>query len=190
MIPPRMRAAIGVLGAASLCACWTAWAQRSDARNRRDAAIRMFHDTDAQLQELVGLRTRAAVVDQRERPGDAMVSPLRAALEQSGVGAQCLAGVSLPDPQPIADGELARQEAAVTITGVRTSELARALVSWSQNQPLWTIRTIRLDRSESSRAGAGDTTDRFTAVITVDNIHLNTRRAGQPQVVSTARSAP
>lgn len=188
MIQHRMLATMGVLVATCVSSCWIAWSQRSSAQSTRDAAAQIASLTDQNLRELVQLQSRAAVVDQRERPGEAMVSPLRAALEQEGMGSQCLTGVSLQDPQPIAEGQLARQEASVTLTGVRTAELARALVRWSQGQPLWTIRTIRLDRSESSRASSGETLDRFTAVITIDNIHINARRTGQTPVLGSARS--
>jgi hypothetical protein len=104
------------------------------------------------------------------------------------MGPQFLTGVSLPDPQPIADGQLARQEASVTLTGVRATELARVLVRWSNGQPLWTIRSIRLDRSESVRENAVNAVDRFTAVITVDNIHVNTRPTGGSTALRSARS--
>lgn len=185
---PRWRAATGVLGAVCLCACWVAWDHRSGAIARRDAAEQSALVADQQLRELHKLRSRAAVVDHEKRPGDAMVSPFRAALEQAGMGAECLAGVALPDPQPIAEGQLARQEASLTLTGVRLADLGRVLVRWSEGQPRWTIRSIRLERSESTRAGTDNAVDRFTAVITVDNIHVNTRPAGGSTALRSARS--
>lgn len=186
----HIRAVMAMLAAASFCSCWLAWSSRATAQVRRDIAIELATQTHSQLRELQQLRQRAAVVDQRERPAEVLVGPLRAILDQEGLGGDVLTAVSMPDPQPIENGLLAKQEATLTLSGVTSVELARILVRWSQGQPLWTIRRIGLDRREAGTPNSIGVNDRFTCVITIDNIHIKSANTSQREDLLTSRSRP
>lgn len=178
MISATHRAIMAIVLTVCASGLWLSWRARGDARGDLEAATAVAQHTAQEIRDLETLRARAASVDQQERPAETLVAPLKSILTAHGIRAEMLTAVSLPDPQPINDTSLARQSASLTLTGIRTTELASVLAEWAASQPLWTVKAIRMDRN-AGPARQSDELDRFTAVVTLDNIHVRgTQRNG------------
>lgn len=184
MTTTRQRALLSALAAACLSALWLSWNLRVQAQEDRAAALLASEQVQQDLQQLAILRSQAALVDQTGRPADALATPIRTVLESFGLRPDTLSGVSVPAPHPIANGTMARQSAALTLSSIRTAELAQVLQGWVSAEPLWTVRGIRLDRTETGKQ-SGQLSDRFTAVVTLDNIYVSTSAARGPNPART-----
>ena len=185
MNPPRslslgehriVRLALVVVLVCACVVCIRAWASgRDDAAT----AIDEYASAVGQLQRLELLRKQRELVDDRPRPRSEIVEPFKGIMRTIGIGTESLTQVSLPDAQPIQGTPYRRQQGTLTIERVRVVELVNLLAQWSRSQPLWTLRSLRLDKAQgvpASREASGATResadDRYTAVITIENVHL------------------
>lgn len=146
-----------------------------------DAAGLAQADLDAtrsSVSRLTDLLKQSAAVGDRPSPEPDFVARLHNALHLTGIDPQRLTRVSMKESQPIRGSEFHKQAVAITIGPIRAPDLARCLNQWTAEEPLWTIRSVRLDRVSENRSNQrGDwnttaPTDEYTAAITMERIHL------------------
>jgi len=138
--------------------------------------------------KLTELQRQSAAVGDRPSPEPDLVARLHHALHLTGISPGRLTRVSMQASQAIRGSELKKQVVAITIGPIRAPDLARCLNQWSQSEPLWTIRSVRLDRIVETRSrqrsarNPSAPADEYNASITLERIHLamNTNPQGSP----------
>lgn len=167
-------------------ALWLSYREMAGAREGFRAAAASHAATIMQVRALEQLRARRELVEDRPRPQPDLVARLEAQLHSAGIDAGSLTQVSSLEPQPVrvgstaagqADSPYRRQSTTITLERVRPVDLARFLAGWTEAEPLWVVRSIRLQhdlRRTQPGAGPGRVTeeDLFTIHLTLENIHL------------------
>ncbi|MCB9848558.1 MAG: hypothetical protein H6814_09105 [Phycisphaeraceae bacterium] len=182
----NLRAALAVLLTIALLAPVVATgrsARAIDAAQRAEDDLEATRATALRLQDL--LRRQASVGD-RPSPEPDLVARLHNTLHLTGVSPDHLTRISAQAPSPIRGADLSKQVVAITVEPIRAPDLARWLNQWTRSEPLWTIRSVRLDRQAESqrtqRSGAHDPnppSDDYAASITLERIHLTNRVSSQ-----------
>ncbi len=166
---------------AALCVPLAAWGMCRRARLAADAARAEYLGVEGQVREVERLRAQRASVSDRQRPTGDLVEPFKAMLHSAGLPPSSLTHISSPDPQPVSGTRLFRQQFAITLERARVQDLVRVLHQWRSDQPLWTPRSIRLELpATSGRATGGPVDDRYTAMVTIENIFLTEPPARTP----------
>lgn len=174
---------------AVVCAVWLGLVQRSRTLSALENAEAQLATVRQQTEMIRVLSQRRGAVDAKPRPKTDIVEPLRTLMQQHGIAPDALTQVNLLSPQPIPQTPYERQQAALTFQSMRVPDLVRVLTQWRDREPLWLVRSIRLEgnpQPSDINPSAGETTrapvapdDRFTASIVLENIHLAQREPGR-----------
>lgn len=197
----RDRLAIAlILIAICICGLFLSWRRWNQAAVSAEAAASEHGMVLSQIRRLNELRRERELFDDRPRPRSEIVEPFKAQMHAAGLAPDSLTQVSIPDSQLITGTPYERQQGSMTVDRVRVPDLVRLLAAWSKSQPLWTLRSVRLEKSAASArsnssggttpGGSADVDDRYTAFLTIENVHVASAAAQVPAPKKLTGSAP
>lgn len=172
------RALLAVLLTVAILAPIVASSRTAKALDATERAQLNLDETYSIAARLTDLRRQSAAVGDRPSPEPDLVARLHGALHLAGVSPERLTRVSMQASQSIRGTDLKKQVVAVTIGPIRAPDLARCLNQWSEREPLWTIRSVRLDRivetqsRQRSSRNSSAPIDEYNASMTLERIHL------------------
>jgi hypothetical protein len=161
---------MAMLIAATLCVALWARMTSSRAAGAALAAEAALNDVAVQARELGRLRAERAVVEERPRPEPDLVARLESQLQAAGIAPRAMAQLNSGAPSPLGrESGYRRRTVGVTIEGVSPEQAARFLLNWRAAEPLWSVRSVRLQHD--ARQGDGGETA-YTCFVTLENVHL------------------
>ncbi|MEQ9617527.1 MAG: hypothetical protein RLN60_05775 [Phycisphaerales bacterium] len=176
--PSEFRLLVAVLIVACCCAMIISSRIHADARSRHSEAVALRAASMGDFARLRSLLNKDAVVDDRPRAEQDLLARIRDLLRAAGVDAGAVSDVRIDEPRAIQRSGRFTQSAEATITGLKPGELAEVVASWTNEEPLWSITSIRMDHEQSSaRKPIGSATPQsYRAVIRFENVFVRAAR--------------
>ncbi len=176
----NMRVLLAVLLTVAILTPMVASSRAARAHEASARARVNLDETRSIADQLLELQHQSAAVGDRPSPEPDLVARLHNALHLTGVNPERLTRVNMQASQAIRGTELHKQAVVITVGPIRAPDLARCLNRWTTDEPLWTIRSIRLDRvienqrNRQSAQSSAAPSDVYSASITLERIHLAT----------------
>lgn len=173
--PKDRRAALLVAITSLVCAF--ALSRRASVSAARDAgAARADHAAMlAEARRALDLASQRPIIADRPRPEPDLVARVGSALAEAGISPDKLARLTLSEPRAVAASAggnsrgaptgLKSQSATLAVESVTAGDAARALTRFREAEPLWTVKSIRLDH-------VGKDGDLYDVTAVIESVHL------------------
>ena len=157
-----------------LCAVLVSAAGYESARQLHEKAlvIRAAHATD--VQRLRALLSQDAVIDDRPRAEQDLLVRLNAVLVSTGVDRSAISDIRIEEPRSLQNSGHWSQHAEAVLAGVSPSSIAEFLAAWTNEEPLWTVTSVRLDHAAQNNRSRNTAAldERYRAVVRFENTFL------------------
>ncbi len=174
----NMRAVVLTLIAASLCAAILAQRYLAEKTHAAETARAAHAVTLAQAQRVQRLREEDQQLAVRAQPETDLVRALETQLRSVGARSAALAGVSLRTGVIRGEDDLVRQTADVRLTAIDPRRTARFLAAWSEAEPLWVVRSVRLQHNKRAARDRNSGAEAFDVRLSLVSMHWDGAEGG------------